>query len=143
LIAIGVAICGQLLGFFLVTRGAFAESPAQRSRDEAAATGGLPSTSSSSAEGPQIDVEEDDELTMCPSCGHAVLIEIDETSQLLAALNAHTAVVAVICPNCGTLSGHVEDPAKIPIATTQGTRLRQGPSSSDHQALEEPAEHDG
>lgn len=145
LAAIGVAIVAQLVGFFLVTRraGATLPPPGLREGSPAAAVAPSPAGTGPSADGPEIDFEEDDELTVCPSCGHGALIEIDDGSKLLAGLSAYTAVVAVICPSCGALSGHVEDPAKIPIDAAQGTTLRQGPSGSDQEALQEPAEHDG
>jgi hypothetical protein len=146
LAAISLAILAQLLGFFLVTRRAGATVPPPSPREglpAAAAAVASPSRPSSSADGPEIDFEEEDELSVCPSCGHGALIEIDEGSKLLAGLSAYTAVVAVICPSCGAISGHVEDPAKIPIDAAQGTTLRQGPNGSDQEALQEPAEHDG
>ena len=127
LVASGVAVVAQLLGLYF--RGA-----AARARKAA---------------GPIIEVEladddyDDEELTACPSCGHGKLIELDDVARLLGGLHQLTPVVAAVCPSCGTLTGHVEDPAKIPIGPAYGTTLRQSLSGEDQEALEEPAEHDG
>jgi hypothetical protein len=122
LAAVGVAVAAQLLGFYL----------------RAAAT-----TSSPASPGdPEVELE-DDELRGCPSCGHATLIELDESSPLLSAFGALTPVVAIVCPSCGALSGHVDDPSRIPIDAAHGTSLREGPATVDREALEAPTEHDG
>jgi hypothetical protein len=89
------------------------------------------------------DDDDDDELNACPSCGHGKLIELVDAAQLLGGLNQLTPVVAAVCPQCGTLTGQVEDPAKIPIGPAHGTVLRQSLSGDDQEALEEPTEHDG
>jgi hypothetical protein len=123
--AVGVAVVAQLLGFYL-RAAAKAPSPAKA---------GAPPD-------PEVELE-DEELSGCPSCGHATLIELDESSPLLSALGALTPVIAVICPSCGTLSGHVEDPSRIPIDAAHGTSLREGPGTDDREALEAPTEHDG
>ena len=52
-------------------------------------------------------------------------------------------MVASVCPSCGSLSGYVEDPAKIPIGEAHGTALRQAANTEDQEALEEPTEHEG
>jgi rubrerythrin len=70
------------------------------------------------------------------------LIELDE-DVFLAGLNAITPVSAWVCPHCGTLTGTVEEPAKIPIGSEHGTSMRRSLSGEDLEALEEPAEHDG
>jgi predicted RNA-binding Zn-ribbon protein involved in translation (DUF1610 family) len=85
----------------------------------------------------------EDELHACPRCGHGALIGLDDTSRLLGGLSQLTAVTAWVCPHCGSLSGHVDDPAQIPIGDAHGTSLRQSLSGEDQEALEEPAEHDG
>jgi hypothetical protein len=94
--------------------------------------------------GPRIEIEEDDEEGVaCPICGHGTLIELDDSARLLSGLSQLTSVVAAVCPECGALSGQVEDPAKIPIGAEHGTSLRKSPSDEDQEALEEAAEHDG
>jgi hypothetical protein len=126
LVASGVAIVAQLVGFFLRT--------VARARATA---------------GPSIELEggdddgSDDELHGCPTCGHGTLIDLDDTARLLAGLSQLTPVTASVCPNCGALSGQVDDPTKIPIGESHGTSLRQSPSGQDAEALEEPTEHDG
>lgn len=122
LIASGVAIVAQLLGFYFRS--------AARVRD---------------AEGPTLEIDDeadDEESNACPSCGHGRMIELDER-KLLAGLAALTPVSASVCPECGALSGQVEQPGKIPIGAEHGTELRQSFSGEDQEALEEPAEHDG
>jgi len=126
LAASGLAIAAQLCGFFL------------RARTDPASPGaaaGVPS-------GPELEIEDDD-LYGCPQCGHGTLIEIDDPTPLLGGLSRLTPVSAVICPSCGALSGHVEDPARIPIDAAHGTSRWQSPSSEDQEALEEPREHEG
>jgi hypothetical protein len=76
-------------------------------------------------------------------CGHGTLIDLDDAARLLGGLDALTPVTAAVCPNCGALSGQVDDPAAIPIGVEHGTSLRQSPSGEDAEALEEPTEHDG
>jgi hypothetical protein len=129
LVASGVAIVAQLVGFFLRT--------VARARATA---------------GPSIEIEEgesgeddgsDDELHGCPSCGHGTLIDLDDTARLLGGLSQLTPVTASVCPNCGALSGHVDDPSQIPIGESHGTSLRKSPSGDDAEALQEPTEHDG
>jgi hypothetical protein len=122
LVASGIAIVGQLLGFYF--------RAAARARAE---------------HGPIVEIDDDgddDDERGCPTCGHAKLIELDE-AKLLAGLSALTAVSAAVCPVCGTLTGAVEDPEKIPIGAEHGTSLRQSMSGEDQEALEEPREHDG
>lgn len=125
LIAVGVAVVAQLLGFYSRTALSTVPRPGPPSPAE-----------------PEVDFE-DEELLGCASCGHATLIELSDDSPLLAGLSALTPVVASICPSCGALAGHVEDPTKIPIDAAHGTTLREGPSTAEHEALEEPTEHDG
>jgi hypothetical protein len=125
LIAVGVAVVAQLLGFYWRT-----------------AVGTVPGPGTPTPAEPEVDFE-DEELLGCASCGHGTLIELDDDSPLLAGLSALTPVVASICPSCGALAGHVEDPAKIPIDAAHGTTRREGPSTAEHEALEEPTEHDG
>jgi hypothetical protein len=124
LVACGVALLAQLAGFYW--------------RSQANAKAGAP---------PQVEVEfgEDDEelLYACPSCGHAAVIEIDDPRKLLGGLSSLTGVSVWVCPSCGAVSGQVEDPARIPIGSEHGTVLRRSLESEDHEALEEPAEHDG
>jgi hypothetical protein len=96
-------------------------------------------------QGPSVEVDEDDdddELDACPSCGHGKLIELDE-SKLLGGLAQLGPVSASVCPECGTLTGVVDHPERIPIGEEHGTSLRQSLSGEDQEALEEPAEHDG
>jgi predicted RNA-binding Zn-ribbon protein involved in translation (DUF1610 family) len=121
LVASGVAIVAQLVGFYL--------RAAARAR---------------AAQSPSVEIDEDsaEEVLACPSCGHGRLIELDETV-LLGGLNALTPVSAWVCPECGTLTGSVEEPSKIPIGSEHGTSLRQSLSGENQEALEEPAEHDG
>ncbi|HYP87496.1 MAG TPA: hypothetical protein VEQ59_05070, partial [Polyangiaceae bacterium] len=127
LVASGVAIAAQLAGFYLRAR----QSPEQARLSDA----GRPS-------GPEVEVE-DEELYACPQCGHGTLIEIDEPQLLLGGLNQLSPVAAVVCPGCGALSGQVDEPAKIPIGPEHGTSLRHSPMTEDHEALEEPREHEG
>lgn len=124
-LAAGGAIVAQLVGLYL--RRARAAKTSTEQEAPAAAD----------------DDDDDDAPVGCPSCGHARLIELSETSPLLASLARLTAVTAAICPRCGALSGQVEDPTQIPIGPEHGTLVRQSPSSADLDALEEPAEHDG
>jgi ribosomal protein L32 len=122
LVASALAIVAQLLGFYF--------RAAARAR---------------ASSGPIIELDEDvddDDLVGCPTCGHAQLIELDET-KLLGGLAALSAVSASVCPECGTLTGVVENPQNIPIGAAHGTSLRQSLSGDDQEALEEPAEHDG
>lgn len=126
LTAVGVAVAAQLLGFYLRAAATASSSPAPP---------GSPGD-------PEVELE-DDELRGCPSCGHATLIELDESSPLLSAFGALTPVIAIVCPSCGALSGHVEDPSRIPIDAAHGTSLREGPATVDREALEAPTEHDG
>jgi hypothetical protein len=129
LVAVGIAVVALLLGFYWRAAVGAATKPGDSARSDAAAE-------------PEIDFE-DEELLGCASCGHGTLIELDESSPLLAGLSALTPVFASVCPSCGALAGQVEDPAKIPIDAAHGTTRREGPSTSDHEALEEPTEHDG
>jgi len=129
LTASGVAIVAQLVGFYFR---AAAKSEAAGAAD------------------PSIELDSsidndlyDDDLHACPSCGHGALIGLDDTARLLGGLSQLTPVTAWVCPHCGTLSGHVDDPAKIPIGDEHGTTLRQSLSGEDQEALEEPTEHDG
>lgn len=127
LTASGIAILAQLAGFYFRSA----------ARAEAAADPSIELDSS-------IDNELDDgDLQACPSCGHAALIGLDDTARLLGGLSQLTAVTAWVCPHCGSLSGHVDDPARIPIGEQHGTSLRQSLSGENQEALEEPAEHDG
>ncbi|HVY26526.1 MAG TPA: hypothetical protein VHB79_08225 [Polyangiaceae bacterium] len=126
LVASVLAIVAQLLGFYF--------RAAARARPQA-----------HTAETPQIEIDDDvdeDSLQGCPVCGHSKLIELDE-AKLLAGLAALSAVSAAVCPECGTLTGVVESPDKIPIGAEHGTTLRESLSGEDQEALEEPAEHDG
>jgi hypothetical protein len=121
LVASGVAVVAQLVSFFF-RRTSPAPEPG----------------------GPTIEIDdEDDDLVVCPSCGHSALIELTDSARLLAGLSQLTNVAAAVCPACGALSGQVEDPAKIPIGPEHGTNLRKSPSDEDQEALEEPREHDG
>jgi hypothetical protein len=124
--AVAVAVVAQLLGFYL----------------RAAAKAPAPLEAGARPPDPEVELE-DEELTGCPSCGHATLIELDESSPLLSALGAFTPVIAIVCPSCGALSGHVEEPGRIPIDAAHGTSLREGPGTDEHEALEAPTEHDG
>lgn len=125
LAAIGIAIAAQLAGFYLRTK----SQPSQAGNG-------------SSPDGPELEVEEE-ELHGCPQCGHATLIGLTDPAQLMKGLHALTPVVAVVCPSCGAISGHVEDPAQIPIGAEHGTTLQRSLSTEDQEALEDPAEHDG
>jgi YgiT-type zinc finger domain-containing protein len=131
LVASGIAVLAQLVGFYFR-----ASTQARPSADAAA--------------GPSIELDssvdnnlDDGELLACPSCGHGTLIELEDTARLLGGLSQLTPVSAWVCPHCGALSGHVDDPANIPIGDEHGTSLRQSLSGEDQEALEEPAEHDG
>jgi ribosomal protein S27AE len=126
LAASGVAILALLVGFYFRAAGARARAAADPS-----------------IEVDEVDDDGDDELHACPSCGHGTLIEIDDPGRLLGGLSQLTPVTAAVCPRCGALSGHVDDPAKIPIGSEHGTSIRQSLSGEDQEALEEPAEHDG
>ena len=122
LVASGIAVVAQLLGFF------FRAAARARAR-----------------QGPSVEVEDDgddEESSACPTCGHGRMIELDE-AKLLAGLAALSPLSASVCPERGTLSGVVEQPEKIPIGAEHGTALRQSLSGEDQEALEEPAEHDG
>jgi len=123
--AVGVAIAAQLVGFYL------------RAKSQVPT-----STNGAVADGPELEVEEE-ELHGCPHCGHGTLIELTDPSQLMKGLHTLTPVVAVVCPSCGAISGHVEDPAQIPIGAEHGTTLQRSQSTEDQEALEDPAEHDG
>jgi hypothetical protein len=126
-IASVVAIAAQLLGFYL------------------RAAGQLPqSRQPNVADGSPTDLElGEEDLDICPSCGHGALVELLDSERYLAGLTQLTRVAAAVCPNCGALTGQVEDPASIPVGPEHGTALRQSPHSSEQEALEEPAEHDG
>jgi ribosomal protein S27AE len=123
LAAAAIAIVAQLAGFYF--------RAAARARASA---------------GPSVEIDdmgEEEELHGCPMCGHGTLIDLDDAARLLGGLDALTPVTAAVCPNCGALSGQVDDPAAIPIGVEHGTSLRQSPSGEDAEALEEPTEHDG
>jgi hypothetical protein len=136
LAACSLAVVAQLVGFYFrnVKQARAAETSAQPAASN---------TSNGDGSGNGDDGEEDDEDNGCPSCGHATLIELDDTARLLGGLSALTPVTASVCPLCGALSGHVEDPAKIPVGDAHGTRLRKSPSGEDAEALQDPTEHDG
>ena len=125
LVAVGVAVVAQLLGFYWRTAVPVAPKP------------GTPPPAE-----PEVDFE-DEELLGCASCGHGTLIELSDDSPLLVGLSVLTPVFASICPSCGALAGQVEDPTKIPIDEAHGTTRREGPSTAEHEALEEPTEHEG
>jgi hypothetical protein len=124
LVASGLAILAQLVGLYFRVS-ARAEAKADPTVELAEADDG-----------------EDDEPQGCPSCGHGTLIELD-AARLLGGLSQLTPVFAAVCPNCGALSGSVEDPTRIPIGEGHGTTLRESLSGEDAEALQEPAEHDG
>ena len=135
LVASGVAIVAQLVSFYF------------RAVALARATA-APSVELDSSIDNELDSNLDnelveDELQGCPSCGHANLIRLDDTARLLGGLSQLTPVTARVCPHCGALSGHVDDPAQIPVGPEHGTSLRQSLSGEDQEALEEPTEHDG
>lgn len=125
LVASAVAIVAQVVGFYL-----------HRAAGERAGAG----AGASSEPEPEPEDEGDDER--CPHCGSAALIELVDANRLLGGLNALTPVNAAVCPTCGTLTGQVEDPSRIPVGAEHGTALRQAPGA-DPEPLEEPAEHDG
>lgn len=131
LVASGVAVAAQLVGFYF--------RAAARARAKA------PPTIEVQAGGERDDDDEGDEddVHACPRCGHGTLIELSDTGRLLGGLSALTPVVAWVCPHCGDLSGHVDDPAQIPIGAVHGTTLRQSLSGAGDEALEEPTDHDG
>lgn len=120
--ASAVAIAAQLVGFY------FRATSAGQRDDEPSVV---------------VDEDEGDEQVACPMCGHGTLIAFDDPARLLGGLSQLTPVSAAVCPNCGALSGQVEDPAKIPIGSEHGTTLQKSPSTEDQEALHEPAEHDG
>jgi predicted RNA-binding Zn-ribbon protein involved in translation (DUF1610 family) len=128
LVAIGVAIAAQVLGFYL------------RPRAEPGPASARPP---SLHDDPELEIDEDEDVYACPQCGHGTLLELTDPSRLMGGLQALTPVSAFVCPSCGTLSGQVEDPARIPVGREHGTTLRQSPSTEDQEALQEPAEHDG
>lgn len=125
LVASGLAIVAQLVGFLFRSA----------ARTEA--------SDKPSAGADEAGDDEDDEQHGCPSCGHATLIELEDTARLLGGLSQLTQVTAAVCPRCGALSGQVEEPGKIPVGEGHGTSLRKSLSGEDAEALEEPAEHDG
>lgn len=127
-IASGIAVVAQLIGFWL--------RAAARKQADVAPAGAATGTDA------ELELGEE-ELDICPGCGQAALIELLDTERYLTGLAKLTRVGAAVCPSCGTLTGHVEDPARIPIGPEHGTALRQGPASADHEALEDPTEHDG
>lgn len=129
--ACGLAIVAQLVGFYF--RNVKQPRAAEASPRPALGNGEVNDDSEAS----------DDDDDGCPSCGHATLIELDDTARLLGGLSALTPVTAAVCPQCGALSGQVEDPAKIPVGEAHGTRLRKSPSGDDAEALQDPTEHDG
>jgi hypothetical protein len=115
-VASGIAIVAQLVGFYL--RSTARKSPAR-------------------------PADEDDEPTTCPECGHGELIELVDTGKWLGGLSQATDVSALVCPNCGALSGQLEDPSRVPVGTEHGTALRRSAASGEQEALEEPTDHDG
>jgi hypothetical protein len=127
LLASGVAIVAQLLGFYF--RAARRTPPG-------------PQPAGSATSSAELELG-DEELDFCPSCGHAELIELVDSERYLTGLSRLTRVSAAVCPNCGTLTGQLEDPARVPVGSEHGTALRQAPAGSEQEALEEPAEHDG
>lgn len=129
LAACGLAVVAQLVGFY------FRNAAQARAASEAGAKAAVA--------GEPDDDDDDGDANGCPSCGHANLIELEDTARLLGGLSQLTPVVAAVCPNCGALSGHVDDPAKIPVGEAHGTRLRKSPSGDDSQALQDPTEHEG
>ena len=130
LAACSLAVVAQLVGFYF--RNVKQPPPATE-----------PSTPSSASNAYAADGDDDDGDDGCPNCGHATLIELEDAARLLGGLNAFTPVTAAVCPQCGALSGQVEDPAKIPLGDSHGTRLRKSLAGDDAEALLDPAEHDG
>ncbi|RYZ05361.1 MAG: hypothetical protein EOO73_20265 [Myxococcales bacterium] len=126
LVAVGVAIAAQLASFYLRAR---AQPPAARPP--------------SLHDDPALEIDEEEELYACPQCGHAALVELEDSDRFFAGLQALTPVVAFVCPSCGALSGYVEEPKRVPVGEAHGTRLRQSPSGEDDEALEDPTEHAG
>ena len=126
--ATAIAVAAQVLGFTL--------RAAARKQADVAPTG------AALASDAELELGEE-ELDVCPGCGQAALIELLDTELYLGGLAKLTRVGAAVCPSCGTLTGQVEDPARIPIGADHGTALRQGPATAEQEALEEPAEHDG
>ncbi len=125
LAASGVAIVAQIAGLYfrVAARARATAGPSIEIRDED-------------------EDDDEDEPHGCPSCGHGTLIELD-AARLLGGLNQLAPVTAAVCPHCGALSGHVDDPTRIPIGDDHGTTLRKSLSGADAEALEEPTEHDG
>ena len=131
MVACGVAIVAQLLGFYL-------RSAARKRSTTASAA---PAPSEGEGEGESERDEADEELR-CPSCGNAALVELVDAARLLGGLNQWSPVSAAVCPSCGALTGQVEDPSRIPIGAEHGTALRQAPAA-EPEPLEVPTEHDG
>jgi hypothetical protein len=131
LVAVGVAVAAQLLGFYLRAAAREPAGDAQAMADERQ----------------REDAEADEEAPLdegvCPVCGHAEVIELVDAERLLGGLNQLTPVTAFVCPACGALSGDVDNPALIPLGPQHGTALRKARGNEDQEALEEPAEHQG
>lgn len=132
LAACSLAVVAQLVGFYFRN-----VKPARASAEPS-----VQPAADNPANGDDSD-DEDDDANGCPNCGHATLIELEDTARLLGGLSALTPVTAAVCPQCGALSGHVEDPGKIPVGDGHGTRLQKSPSGDDAEALQDPTEHDG
>lgn len=132
LIASGAAFVAQLAGFYLRSASRKPASPGGSEREE----------SSAAEHAAAVELGEE-ELDVCPSCGHAALIELVDVERLMGGLNQLTRVGAAVCPSCGCLTGQVEDASKIPIGAEHGTALRQSPAGPEQEALELPSEHDG
>ena len=133
LAACSLAVVAQLVGFYFRNVKQARPSAEPSAQPAADATGN----------GDDSDDDDDDNDNGCPNCGHATLIELTDTTRLLGGLSALTPVTAAVCPQCGALSGQVEDPAKIPLGDAHGTQLQKSPSGEDAEALQDPTEHDG
>lgn len=125
--ACGLAIAAQLAGFYLRARSRTADSPAE----------------APASDDPEVDVDEEEDVYACPECGHGTLIELSDPSRLMPGLAALGGLTAFVCPSCGALSGHVEQPERIPLGEPHGTKVRKSPSGEDDEALREATEHDG
>ena len=138
LAACSLAVVAQLVGFYFrnVKQAQASAAPTTQPAADRTANGAADDSDDD-------DDDDDDDDNGCPNCGHATLIEFADTTRLLGGLSALTPVTAAVCPQCGALSGQVEDPGKIPVGDAHGTRLQKSPSGDDAEALQDPTEHDG
>jgi hypothetical protein len=129
LIASGTALLAHCLGFYLRAR---ARKLARRAPNPE-----LPVTLSDLGDEDELDSDEEDDVedepAVCVRCGSSDALEVTDTTRYLGGLSALGPLSAVVCRNCGALSGQLEEPLLLGVGPEHGTRLRS-PSSESNMA---------